>query len=127
MRKLFFISTSLFWSAVLAIAYAGQTAPTVAAPATKAETGQAAAAAEQKITLAEVARHATETDCWMAIGGGVYDLSSYLPDHPSRPSLILPWCGKEATEAYKTKTKGRPHSPEADQLLPRYRIGVLAP
>lgn len=35
------------------------------------------------------------------------------------------WCGKEATDAYRTKTKGRPHSPYADQLLPTYRIGQL--
>jgi hypothetical protein len=42
------------------------------------------------------------------------------------PSVVLPWCGKEATEAYDTKTKGRPHSAYADELLARYRIGSLA-
>ena len=63
----------------------------------------------------------------MAIRGGVYDLSAYLPEHPSRPELVLPWCGKEATEAYNTKTKGRPHSPYSDELLNKYRIGKFAP
>lgn len=62
----------------------------------------------------------------MAIDGSIYDLTPYLPDHPSKPSIILPWCGKDASEAYRTKTKGRSHSPEADQLLVNYRIGALS-
>jgi hypothetical protein len=36
----------------------------------------------------------------------------------------VPWCGKEATEAYNTK-QGRLHSPYADELLAKYRIGTL--
>ena len=43
----------------------------------------------------------------------------------SDPAAILPWCGKDASEAYRTKTRGRPHSPYADTLLPKYRIGAL--
>ena len=45
----------------------------------------------------------------------------------SRPQIIEPWCGKDATEVYNTKTKNRPHSKEADELLPKYRIGRFAP
>ncbi len=78
-------------------------------------------------TLAEVARHASQDDCWMIIAGEVYDFSAYLPKHPSNPRYVLPWCGKEASEAYRTKTTGRSHSSRADQLLPAYRIGRLAP
>lgn len=116
-RKLFLLATLLFWLAVLGF-WAGsrwwaairEEAPVVAA---------------KRFTLAEVARHAGNDDCWMAINGTVYDLSAYLPDHPSRPDIILPWCGKEATAAYRTKTKGRPHSSQADQLLATYQIGLL--
>jgi len=63
----------------------------------------------------------------MIIAGEVYDFSAYLPKHPSNPRYVLPWCGKEASEAYRTKTTGRSHSSRADQLLPAYRIGRLAP
>ena len=125
MRKIFFAATGLFWAAVMAFAVAGTATPTAPAPSPPVTAPAAAKPSEKRFALAEVARHATETDCWMAINGVVYDLTAYLPEHPSRPSVVLPWCGKEATEAYKTKTKGRPHSPEADQLLPTYRIGVL--
>ena len=118
-RKFFLTSTALFWLTVMVFWGAATWLPEHA--------GQpSAAAAEKSFTLAEVARHATPNDCWMAIGGVVYDLSAYLPQHPSDPALVLPWCGKEATEAYRTKTKGRPHSPYADQLLPKYRIGTVS-
>ncbi|WP_114358729.1 MULTISPECIES: cytochrome b5 domain-containing protein [Rhodopseudomonas] len=114
MRKLFYVSTAAFWVAV-----AGFWIGDLLSPATE----PTATAAERSIGAAELAGHAKPDDCWMAIHGSVYDLTAYLPDHPSRPSIIEPWCGKEATEAYDTKTKGRKHSPEADALLPKYRIG----
>jgi cytochrome b involved in lipid metabolism len=75
--------------------------------------------------LAEVAEHPREGDCWVAIDGLVYDITAYLPDHPSEPELILPWCGREATQAWRTKGKGRPHSPRASQLLEKHKIGAL--
>jgi cytochrome b involved in lipid metabolism len=123
MKNLFLTATSAFWLAIAAFAVAGTTsAPSPSAPTA---TTPNAKTAEKRFSMVEVARHAVEADCWMAINGGVYDLTTYLPDHPSRPNIVLPWCGKEATEAYKTKTKGRPHSTQADQMLPTYRIGAL--
>lgn len=69
--------------------------------------------------------HATPEDRWMAIRGQIYDFTDYLPQHPADPSVFLPWCGKQATQAYETKTEGRPHSSHADQLLSKYWIGVF--
>lgn len=117
MRQLFFISTGIFWLAVGLIAMNDWMTP-APQPASNI-------AAERRISLTEVARHTSEQDCWMAINGKVYDLSAYLPDHPSKPSVILPWCGKEASQAYQTKNKGRSHSPQADQLLANYPIGLV--
>ena len=116
-RPLFFISTAVFWLAVGGIAFTGwePSTPPVAPEAT----------AVKLLSLAEVARHASAEDCWMAIHNQVYDLSAYLPDHPSRPDIILPWCGKEATNAYQTKLKGRSHSAKADQALANYLVGTL--
>ncbi|KIZ40251.1 MULTISPECIES: cytochrome b5-like heme/steroid binding domain-containing protein [Rhodopseudomonas] len=119
MRKLYLATTSLFWVMVLAFWAGDVLSPHAEQPA--------AISASRDITSAELAKHATPQDCWMAIRGQVYDLSAYLPDHPSRPQIIEPWCGKEATQAYDTKTKGRPHSKEADDLLPKYRVGRFVP
>lgn len=119
MRALFLLSTTLFWLGVAVMAWLGAPPATVApAPVT---------AADRLYTLAEVARHATPTDCWMAIDGSVYDFSAYLPRHPSEPELIEPWCGREASEAYRTKTLGRPHSQRATALMAGYRVGGLQP
>lgn len=83
------------------------------------------ASKERAITLAEIAQHAHPNDCWMAIDTHVYDLSAYIPQHPTPAAIITDWCGKEASEAYHTKGRGRPHSAYADGLLPQYRIGRL--
>lgn len=117
MRKFFLLGTSLFWLLIMTLWLQARHAPPVRT--------EVAMPVEPTYTLAEVSQHALESDCWMAIDGQVYDLTAYLPEHPSKPSIILPWCGQEASEAYRTKTKGRTHSPAADQLLPGYRIGQL--
>ena len=121
MQRLFLFVTVAFRLFVAGIWAAGVLSPVLtAAPA-------AAASDERVISGAELAQHARANDCWMAIRGGVYDLTSFLPRHPSRPEIIAPWCGREATQAYDTKTKGRRHSEYADKLLPGYRIGSFAP
>ena len=121
MRALFYLSSAAFWLLILAIAGLGGDADapspaTVSVPTTETI---------RPITLAEVAQHASAISCWMAIHGQVYDLTVYLPEHPTQLSVILPWCGQEASEAYQTKNKGRAHSPRADRLLADYPIGIL--
>ena len=117
-RKLFIFSTIAFWIAVTGLG----TLSVWWLPA-----GQGTAQARDKtISPADLAKHTSPENCWMAIRGAVYDLSTYLPEHPSRPDIVLPWCGKEASEAYNTKMKGRPHSPYAAELLAKYRIGSFA-
>lgn len=82
--------------------------------------------ADKTYRLSDVARHAKPDDCWMVIEGQVYDFTAYVAQHPTPPAIITAWCGKEATQAYRTKNVGRPHSPYADSHLPGYRVGALA-
>ncbi len=136
MQRLFGYSTLAFWLAVAGFwavsAWFPQT-PATQIPPAQARVNEAAVSQPQitgsghdtRYTLAEVARHATGEDCWMVINDQIYDFSAYLPQHPANPSVFLPWCGKEASDAYRTKTRGRRHSAYADQLLPKYRIGTL--
>lgn len=120
MQRLYLFTTACFWLLIAAFWLGAQGRPPPTAQVFPP-------AAEKAYSVADVAAHATPADCWMAIRGGVYDLTPYLPDHPARPELLLAWCGKEATAAYETKLKGRPHSPRADELLDDYRIGTLRP
>jgi cytochrome b involved in lipid metabolism len=119
MRKLFIASTLVFWFAVAGFWAAGLWLPEPSAQSAPMT------AADSHYTLAELAVHNQVDDCWMAIDGSVYDFTRYLSQHPAPPALMLAWCGKEATQAFNTKTKGRPHSPYAAQLLPQYCIGEL--
>jgi len=121
MRKLFIISTVIFWLAVAGFWLADFCITTIPVTAVSPVVEPAV----KGYLLAEVAGHARQNDCWMAIEGSVYDITTYLPDHPSEPELILPWCGKEATQAWRTKNKGRTHTSRANQLLEKYRIGAL--
>lgn len=117
MKKVFIFSTGLFWLFVL-ITWA-ESRKTVD------KTEETKVVAEKQYDFIEIAKHSAPNDCWMVIDGVVHDITAYLPDHPSNPKIIVPWCGKEASEAYRTKTKGRKHSAEADTLLIKYRIGVV--
>ena len=118
MRKLFIASTLVFWLAVSGFWAASLWLPEPLA-------ASARVTAEPRYSLAELIPHSQANDCWMAIDGVVYDFTHYLPQHPAPPELMMAWCGKEATQAFRTKTKGRPHSSYALQLLPQYRIGEL--
>jgi hypothetical protein len=112
-----------FWTAVATLLIVATLAPE---PTTPPRPPAPAEDALPVFTLDELAQHATEDDCWMAIRGTVYDFTEYIPQHPTAPDIMTDWCGKEATEAYETKTYGVPHSELADQLLENYEVGLLA-
>jgi cytochrome b involved in lipid metabolism len=113
-----FIAFWAFVAAVLALA--------VLVPDGESVAPAAAASEPRRIGLAEVAGHAGERSCWMAIEGEVFDLTAYLGHHPAPPAVMLAWCGREATAGMRTKGYGRDHSPRAWSELEQYRIGVLA-
>jgi cytochrome b involved in lipid metabolism len=54
------------------------------------------------ITAADVAKHASEADCWTIISGKVYDVTSVIPSHPGGPDRIIAVCGKDGTSAFDT-------------------------
>lgn len=116
MEKTAFVAFIAFWSSVATLLIVG-----ALSPAGVAETGEL-----PEFTLEEVERHDTLEDCWMAIENKVYDLTDYIPDHPAPPSVIEPWCGREATEGMRTKGYGRDHSGAAWSMLDEYQIGTLA-
>ena len=122
MKKLYFVATGLFGAALLSFWTAA--AVVASGPAPSGPTG-ATGAAGKRFTLAHVAAHDKPGDCWMAIGGVVYDVSAYVPRHPAPVSVISEWCGKEATRAYATKNRGRAHSARATGLLSQFEVGVL--
>ncbi|MDD5303499.1 MAG: cytochrome b5-like heme/steroid binding domain-containing protein [Elusimicrobia bacterium] len=118
MKRLIYSMFIAFLASVATIAILARLSPPPAGPG---------AAEERGISAEELSRHSSPGDCWMAIAGGVYALSGYIPSHPAPEKAMAVWCGKDATEAFNTKGLGRPHSPAARALLPSYRIGSMRP
>jgi len=78
------------------------------------------------LTLAEVAKHNNRNDCWLVIGGNVYNVASYLSAHPGGVSIVLPYCGQpDASQAFATRGGTGTHSPSAQAMLANYLIGPL--
>ena len=44
-------------------------------------------------TLAEVKLHGTKTDCWTVVNGSVYNVTSWISQHPGGQMAITSMCG----------------------------------
>ncbi|OCK80169.1 putative mitochondrial cytochrome b2 [Lepidopterella palustris CBS 459.81] len=49
---------------------------------------------------AEVSKHNTAESCWVILYNNVYDVTSFLPEHPGGSKIILQLAGTDATEEY---------------------------
>jgi cytochrome b involved in lipid metabolism len=55
------------------------------------------------LTAAQVATHNKAADCWIIIDGSVYDLSSYIQQHPGGSGVLTNLCGTDATQAFQSQ------------------------
>lgn len=74
-------------------------------------------------TLAQVKEHGSAGDCWAAINGKVYDLTSWENKHPGGAQRIIALCGTDGTAAF-LKQHGDKSKP--NEALDGFQIGVLA-
>ncbi|XP_010552054.1 PREDICTED: cytochrome b5-like [Tarenaya hassleriana] len=72
-------------------------------------------------TLAEVSQHSTKHDCWLVIGGKVYDVTKFLDDHPGGDEVLLSATGKDATDDFEDVG----HSTTAKAMLDEYYVGDI--
>lgn len=75
---------------------------------------------DKSYSLAEVSVHSSRNDCWLAVNGKVYDVTSYISMHPAGENAIIQSCGTEATSLFNSK-----HSAQAKALLEDYLKGTL--
>lgn len=74
-------------------------------------------------TLAQIAGHNDSVSCWSAINGSVYDLTSWIPNHPGGPQRILSICGKDGSNAFNGQHGG---DSRVASILFGFKIGTLA-
>lgn len=79
--------------------------------------------AARGFTLAEVGYYSAPSDCLLAVGGKVYNVTSFFGKHPGGDAALSFGCGKDATELFSQKHEGKP---AASEMLPQYQIGILA-
>jgi cytochrome b involved in lipid metabolism len=90
--------------------------------------GENEPAAKPTYTIAQIAAHATSSDCWLAIEDKVYDITKQISGgtHPGG-AANLQGCGKDATTLFNSRPmgSGTPHSEQARSYLPNFYIGDL--
>lgn len=120
MKKLALIAFVIFWAVIGGFVLRSLLAPRPSSAVPERAGGRAT----DIVGALELRRHARASDCWIVVRGAVYDVSTYLPRHPAGEDLIIPWCGRDATQAFTDLGKGATHSARAWRLLEKYRVGT---
>jgi cytochrome b involved in lipid metabolism len=92
-------------------------------PTANGQNNNPASSVAKTYTITEVSQHADVQSCWSVVHGNVYDLSSWISQHPGGERAILGMCGKDATDAFDGKHGGQPRP---EQELAGFKIGTLA-
>nr|ACG31263.1 cytochrome b5 isoform 2 [Zea mays] len=75
--------------------------------------------AKKLFFASEVTLHASRKDCWVVIGGKVYDVTKFLEDHPGGEDVLLHASASgDATEAFEEVG----HSTSAVSMMDSYLI-----
>lgn len=71
--------------------------------------------------LEEIEKHNDGRSCWLVIHNKVYDVTSFLEEHPGGEEVLLELAGSDGTEQFEDVG----HSDDARSLLKDYYIGDL--
>ena len=77
------------------------------------------------ISKTELAKHNTKTSAWICINKNVYDVTSWISQHPGG-DIIMKGVGRDASAIFKAIRGGDGHPDFVSKnILPRYLIGKL--
>jgi cytochrome b involved in lipid metabolism len=85
-------------------------------------TAATAPAASGLYTAAQVATHATATDCWSIVSGGVYNLTTWIGQHPGGPGVIKAMCGTDGSASFNSMHSS---SATAKAALDKLKVGIV--
>lgn len=81
-----------------------------------------AGSTDTSYTMVQVATHKTPADCWAAVNGKVYNLTSFIQKHPGGDQAILSLCGIDGSAAFNAQHGGQ-EKPE--KVLEGFAVGTL--
>ncbi|XP_059045126.1 uncharacterized protein LOC131840919 isoform X2 [Achroia grisella] len=77
----------------------------------------------RQISFDEVKKHNNKDSVWIVIHNDVYDVTSYLEEHPGGEEALLDVAGKDGTQAFEDVG----HSEDARTVMKKFKIGTLPP
>lgn len=119
------ILTVLFLGVIVILMPAKNQPAVIVTPVSTTPTSQATvtlAPSSSTFSLADVARHNSQKNCWIIISNNVYDVTDYLFSHPGGSLAIIPYCGKDATTAFLEMKK---HDTQAQTILSTLLVGSI--
>ncbi|KAK9910117.1 hypothetical protein M0R45_034092 [Rubus argutus] len=69
----------------------------------------------------EVAQHKYKKDCWIIVSGKVYDVTSFLEEHPGGDEVLLLAADRDATDDFNDVG----HSDSAREMMEKYYVGEV--
>lgn len=70
----------------------------------------------------ELSMHGSPSDCWILYDGEIYDVTSYLLQHPGGAGAITPYCGKDDT-SFKDALEGQHGMSKTEFLMNMSHMG----
>ncbi|TFK55384.1 cytochrome b5 [Heliocybe sulcata] len=71
------------------------------------------------VSLEELKQHTNKEKLYLLVSGKVYDVTSFIDEHPGGDEVMLAEAGKDATEAFEDVG----HSDEARAMMPGMLVG----
>ena len=62
--------------------------------------------------------------CYVSYRGKVYDITTFMPDHPGGDDIILEWAGKDIGQIM-AEPSSHVHSRSAYEMMDEYCVGEL--
>jgi len=81
--------------------------------------------ASQSYSREEVQRHSSEDSCWVIHNNNVYDMTSFVVDHPGGEEYILDHAGQDVTLIMKDELSHF-HTEGAYEMMEEFLVGTLA-
>lgn len=82
--------------------------------------------ASTQYTAEDVAKHNNKSDCWLIVNNGVYNVTSFIGEHPGGPGEIIKHCGQDISSLSSEHPGGPFGSPRVQEELAPLKVGDLA-
>ncbi|KAG7111433.1 Cytochrome b2 like protein [Verticillium longisporum] len=69
------------------------------------------------ITLDNLNKHNSSSDCWISVHNKVWDITDFIGEHPGGPSVLLRCAGSNATKSFD-----QVHAPDIIEELPKEKF-----